>query len=497
VLKPIVFRAGIRGERYEVRNATMVDLIGTAYDVNGEQVVGGPSWLEFDRFDITALVRPNTPPETVRLMLQSLLADRFKLTTHRDSRPITGLVLSLGKGKLKMKEAEAADKTGCQRQVIAPPSRASGVPMFGISCRNTTMEAFAKELPDIAGNGYIPNRVVDSTGLKKAWDFDFKFTQKELLQFSGDAVALADALDQQLGLKLEEQKLPTPVIVVDRASEKPSANSPDVAKRLPPMPSAEFEVAVIKPINPDPREAPAVGFGLQPGGRLTIPGRIIPLKQLIAIAWNVGDYEDILGVPKWIDSARYDIIAKLPATGLTVNGEPSQPDVASMIQALLIDRFKMKIHYEERMVTAYTLMAAKPKLKKADPSARTGCKVGNGPVISNTGAFIPPSRSVTCVNITLAQFAEQLQDIAGSSVRYPVVDSTGLEGGWDLSFRFNPLSSPQSPFGAPAGTEPSDPIGGASLFNAIEKQLGLKLQEQKRSYPVFVIDHIEEKPTDN
>jgi len=53
-----------RAERYEVRNATMVDLIRTAYGVDPERVVGGPTWLEFDRFDITALVRPSTPPET-------------------------------------------------------------------------------------------------------------------------------------------------------------------------------------------------------------------------------------------------------------------------------------------------------------------------------------------------------------------------------------------------------------------------------------------------
>src|SRR5262245_31794721 len=94
VLKPVL-KAGIQGEHYEVRNATMVDLIRTAYGVDAEQVVGGPPWLEFDRFDITALVRPNTPPETLRPMLQSLLADRFKLVTHRDSRPVAALVLSL------------------------------------------------------------------------------------------------------------------------------------------------------------------------------------------------------------------------------------------------------------------------------------------------------------------------------------------------------------------------------------------------------------------
>ena len=161
----------------------------------------------------------------------------------------------------------------------------------------------------------------------------------------------------------------------------------------------------------------------------------------------------------------------------------------------------MKTHYEERMVTAYTLVAAKPKLKKADPLTRTGCKLENGPLIANTGTFIPPLRVMTCLNITMAQFADQLQSVTGAYVQYPVVDATDLEGGWDLSFSFSlmpPANQPgATPFNVPAVTEISDPTGETSLFNALDKQLGLKLEAQKRSYPAFVIDHIEEKPTDN
>jgi uncharacterized protein (TIGR03435 family) len=112
----------------------------------------------------------------------------------------------------------------------------------------------------------------------------------------------------------------------------------------------------------------------------------------------------------------------------------------------------------------------------------------------------------------MAQFADQLQSIAGSYTSYPVVDATGLDGPWDFTLSFSPINPQQlatlmagaraaAPLGAagPAGAATaSDPIGGGvSLFDAVEKQLGLKLEMRKRTLPVFVIDHIEEKPTDN
>ena len=100
-----------------------------------------------------------------------------------------------------------------------------------------------------------------------------------------------------------------------------------------------------------------------------------------------------------------------------------------MLQALLIDRFKMKIHFEERPVTAYTLVQAKPKLKKADPAGRTGCKTSNAPagpgITIGQGGLRLPMSLVTCQNITMAQFADQLQISASSYVHYPVVNRTG------------------------------------------------------------------------
>jgi uncharacterized protein (TIGR03435 family) len=191
-----------------------------------------------------------------------------------------------------------------------------------------------------------------------------------------------------------------------------------------------------------------------------------------------------------------------------VSGNAALQDLAPMLKSLIIDRFKMKAHFEDRQVNAYTLMAAKPKLKKADPASRTGCKTANAPAA--TGPTTPfgilaANRIVTCQNITMAQFADQLQIIAGPYVHYPVLDGTGLEGAWDFSFTYSAIPATQlaglrgapPPGAGPDAPGASDPVGGTSLFDAVEKQLGLKLEMQKRFYRGLVIDHIEEKPTEN
>ena len=98
-------RGGVlRGTRYELRNATMVDLIRTAYNVQAEKISGGPAWLEWNRFDIAALAPENTPPDRLREMLKTLLAERFKLAVREDVATTTAMALKI-KGAHKMKES--------------------------------------------------------------------------------------------------------------------------------------------------------------------------------------------------------------------------------------------------------------------------------------------------------------------------------------------------------------------------------------------------------
>jgi uncharacterized protein (TIGR03435 family) len=509
----LVMRTSTRPGRYEVHNATMVDLIRTAYGFDADKVLGGPNWVEYDRFDVIAKTPLGaTPAETLRLMLQALLADRFKLVVHKDTQPVTGMVLSMGKGKPKMKESDGTGESGCKVQPQQAPTPTPGVltlPMTGYACHNITMAAFAAALRGISG-GYVTNAVVDSTGLKGSWDFDIKWNQRAIIQLLGaaDAITLSDAIDKQLGLKLEEQKIPTPVIVVDKVNEKPTDNSPDVATKLPPPPPAEFDVADIKPSAPiTAATVAAVGpAGFFPGGRVNLPR--FPLILGIQWAWDLVSTDDIVGAPKWLSSATWDIIAKAPPEVSPVSGNAPLQDLGPMLKSFFIDRFKMKAHFEDRQVNAYTLTAAKPKLKKADPATRTSCKTANAPAAAGTASpfgVLAAGRVVTCQNITMAQFVDQLQIIAGTYVHYPVLDGTGLEGAWDFSFTYSPIPPTQlaglrgapPPGAGPDTPGVSDPVGGTSLFDAVEKQLGLKLEVQKRSYPGLVIDHIEEKPTDN
>src|SRR5262245_28122673 len=87
---PTPFMTGgvLRGGRYDLRNATMLDMIRVAYGVDPDTILGGPNWLERDRFDVIAKAPPATSPDTVKVMLQALLADRFKLAIHKDTKPI-------------------------------------------------------------------------------------------------------------------------------------------------------------------------------------------------------------------------------------------------------------------------------------------------------------------------------------------------------------------------------------------------------------------------
>jgi uncharacterized protein (TIGR03435 family) len=234
----------------------------------------------------------------------------------------------------------------------------------------------------------------------------------------------------------------------------------------------------------------------------------VTLKLVIEQAWNITD-DMLVGAPKWLDTDRFDIVAKAPALGPASGQNLDVDTLLLMLRSLVVERFKLAVHNEVRPVNAYTLMAVKPKMKPADPTSRTRFHEGTAREGDKDPRNVNPalSRLVSVQNMTMAQFAEQLQRIAPGYIHSPVLDATGLDGSYDFTLNFSPIGLMQNVGGGgrgadgspspPATTVASDPTGGITLFEAIEKQLGLKLELQKRPAQVLVIDHIEQKPIDN
>ncbi len=413
----------LRSGRYELKNATMVDLISTAYNTNTNEVRGGPNWLEWDRFDVTGKVPAGTTQDAAKLMLQSLLAERFGVVVHKDNKPMPAYALTAAK-KTQLKESDGSGETGCRfvpPPGPPPPRPTDGslppIPQFQFNCRNISMERFAVEFRDM--NDLDDKPVVDRTALKGAWDFDIKFTPNVRGNFAGEVVTVHEAIDRQLGLKLEPVNAPFPVLMVDKANQKPTPNLANLNEilKVPPSPT-EFEVAELKPTNPDFQGR---RLQIQPGGRVNAAG--ITLKFVIQQAWNLND-DMLVGAPKWMDEDRYDIVAKAPNVG--PGFQLDIEDLWVMLQSLLKERFKLETHLEARDVNAYTLFAGKPKMQKADPESRTTFKEGpgtDGKDPRNKNQIL--SRLVTVQNMTMAQFAVQLQNIAPGYIKSPVLDSTG------------------------------------------------------------------------
>jgi uncharacterized protein (TIGR03435 family) len=523
----------VGGGRFEVRKATMLDLIRLGWKVQSDKIVGGPNWTALDRFDILAKAPAGSTSADLRLMLQNLLADRFELKVHNDTKPMPAFALVAAEGKkLHLKEANGGGDSGCKGQNSAPGdgggrlmmSGPDGVVILSILpgnlvqylCRNVTMPAFAAALQGMFGANTGPNPVSDETGLKGAWDFDIKYSFNlngpMALNSGAERISFGDALEKQLGLKLEKREVPMPVTVIDRANPAPTPNPPGMVLNLPALPT-QFEVAAIKPTPPDFRFG---DFRPQRGGRVSIEG--MSLKNLIRQAWNLFSPELIVGAPKFAESDRYNIIAEAPTYGADPDAESGpaegsrfqtidQDSINVMLRNLLIERFKLQSHTEERPSAAFVLTAIKPKMKKADPANRTGYHEGPGPDGKDPRIANPAiGRLVTCENMTVKQLAQNLPMMAGGYIQGATVyDETGIEGAFDFTLSFSGAGmvggGARGGRGSdgPPGAIPqaSDPNGAISLYEAIEKQLGLKLERTKRPAQVLVIDHIEPKPIEN
>jgi uncharacterized protein (TIGR03435 family) len=190
--------------RFAITSITTKSLIAYAYDVRDFQVSGGPNWISSDEYDIVAKPQGEATNERILAMTRGLLADRFSLKVHRESKEMSVLALTLAQGGPK----------------LHPSVGVSGPEVRGgrghLIARNVSMGLLAAQL---AGR-VLDRPVLDRTGVAGEFDVNLEWTPDEN-QDLGPSVFTA--LQEQLGLKLESQRGVVDVLVIDHV-ERPSAN---------------------------------------------------------------------------------------------------------------------------------------------------------------------------------------------------------------------------------------------------------------------------------
>jgi len=202
--------------RLTIRNSTLMTLIANAYRLASFQVASGPAWLDSDRFDIVAKADGKATTLQMLPMLQALLAERFQLRVHREIREIPGFWLVVAKKGPKFKPAPGGDGS----------SQGFNVEQGKLMGYKVSMESLAVHLGLLL---HVP--LTDNTGLKGEFDLKLEWGPDQYALTAPEAVApeeleklpLQNALEEQLGLKLQVHSVPLPVLVVDHA-ERPSAN---------------------------------------------------------------------------------------------------------------------------------------------------------------------------------------------------------------------------------------------------------------------------------
>jgi uncharacterized protein (TIGR03435 family) len=195
-----------------ITNRSLKNLIERAYNVQPYQVIG-PDWMDSLHFDVTAKYPPNTSPTDFRLMLRALLEDRFKFSAHNETRDIAGYGLVIAKGGLKIAPAksdgEELDSRGGRIRTLT----AKGISMAGLAAE---MAEFLNEV------------VVDKTGLTGVYDLKLRWSKTDADNSADPDPAapptLFTALQETLGLRLDRQKVPVSIVVVDHTERVPIEN---------------------------------------------------------------------------------------------------------------------------------------------------------------------------------------------------------------------------------------------------------------------------------
>jgi uncharacterized protein (TIGR03435 family) len=197
----------------------------------------------------------------------------------------------------------------------------------------------------------------------------------------------------------------------------------------------------------------------------------LPVQVLLRYAFGINEDSRILGTPSWLKDVFYSIDAKVSGEDAEAYSQLTQEQRDLMVQALLADRFKLKTHRETRDLPVYALVVAKggSKLKESQPNEAASAMVR----FRGKGELDVTASSLDSLPMFLTRELDR-----------PLIDKTGLTGKYDFTLKF-----------APGRSAPSD-SDAASIFTAVQEQLGLKLEPTKAPLDVLVIDHVE-KPTEN
>jgi len=244
-----------------------------------------------------------------------------------------------------------------------------------------------------------------------------------------------------------------------------------------------FEIASVKQATPDDAQARR---------RSTVgPGRIdfhnVTLWYCISYAYGTKSYQ--MSGPSWLRSARYEIAAKAPE-------DASREDLPKMMQTLLAERFKLRVHEEKRELPTLALMLGKDGPKLNEAGLESGDGMGGAQV--QMSALESGGERLDIKGGTMATLVNTLTGLLGQ----PVVDKTGLLGRFDfvLDFSRSETAGPNATGGyneppsmppPPPGAEP-----GVSIYSSIQ-QLGLRLVGQRGPLPVLVVDSAERAPIEN
>jgi uncharacterized protein (TIGR03435 family) len=248
-----------------------------------------------------------------------------------------------------------------------------------------------------------------------------------------------------------------------------------------------FEVASVKP---DP--SLALRHVLLPpvGGRLSTRGA--SLRLLIQNAYGVQSFQ-ISGGPDWMNSSGFVIEAK-------AEGNPDRSQIWLMLQSLLEDRFKLKVHRENKVLRVYFLTVAKNGLKLPKPTEgdcvesppASGLRP-LGPCSSATVAF-EPSTGLYVVGRQVGM--EDLIKVLSWMLQRPIVDKTDFSGKFDVNLRFAYQQELTDGIPNPWQTPDGDATGNPSIMTALQQQLGLRLISARGPVEVLVVDHAE-RPSEN